>query len=115
MAECKAVWNGEVIAESKKCITTEGNLYFPPDAVKRNFIKPSERQYTCPWKGQAGYYNLVVDGKVNRDAAWYYFRTTRDAKALKNYVAFDKSLGVEVEGEPVAHIEPPEGHRLDTP
>lgn len=104
---CKAVWNGEIIAESDKCITTEGNLYFPPGSVKRKFLQPSERQYTCPWKGQAGYYNLSVKGKVNKDATWYYYRPSEAAKSIKDYVAFDKRLGVKVEGDATSKIDPP--------
>ncbi len=115
MVECKAIWNGEVIAESKKCLMTEGNLYFPANSVRKQHLRPSVRKYTCPWKGEAGYYDIVAGGQVNKDAAWYYFKTSKEAKALKNYVAFDKSLGIQVEGEAIANVEPPEGHRLDQP
>lgn len=104
---CKATWNGETIAESDKCIMTEGNLYFPPESVKREYLQPSERQYTCHWKGQAGYYDLAVKGKINKDAAWYYYEPSEAAKDLKDYVSFDKSLGVKVEGDAISRIDPP--------
>ncbi len=104
---CKATWNGAIIAESDKCITTEGNLYFPPDSVEREFLRPSARQYTCYWKGQAGYYDLMVKGKVNRDAAWYYYAPSEAAMAIKDYVAFDKGLGVKVGGDATSRIDPP--------
>ncbi|MDP2931847.1 MAG: DUF427 domain-containing protein [Chloroflexota bacterium] len=104
---CKATWNGEIIAASDRCITTEGNLYFPPDSVKREFVRPSSRRYTCFWKGEAGYYDLVVKGKVNKDAAWYYDKPSEAAKAIKDYVSFDRSLEVKVDGDAVSKIKPP--------
>ncbi len=104
---CKATWNGAIIAESDKCITTEGNLYFPPESVKREFLQPSKREYTCQWKGQAAYYDVVVKGKVNKDAAWYYYEPSEAAIDIKDYVSFDKSLGVKVEGDAVSKIDPP--------
>ncbi|MBI4267842.1 MAG: DUF427 domain-containing protein [Chloroflexi bacterium] len=97
--ECRATWNDETIAVSDKCILTEGNLYFPPDSVKHEFLRQSDKQYTCRWKGQAGYFDLVVNGKVNKDAAWYYYAPSEAAMSIKDYVAFDKSLGVKMEGE----------------
>jgi uncharacterized protein (DUF427 family) len=103
----KATWNGKVIAESDRCITTEGNLYFPPDSVKREYLRDSDRQYTCHWKGQAGYYDIVVDGKVNKDAAWYYYEPSEVAMSIKDYVAFDVDLGVSVEGTAAERLEQP--------
>jgi uncharacterized protein (DUF427 family) len=103
----KASWNGETIAESENCITTEGNLYFPPDSVKFEFLVPSETRYTCAWKGEAGYYDLAVNGKVLKDAAWYYYHTKNAAKSITNYVAFDKNLGVKIEGTASIKIEAP--------
>jgi len=91
----KAIWNNKVIAESSETIMVEGNHYFPPTAVKKEFFKESESHTTCPWKGQASYRTLVVDGKENKDAAWYYADPKYAAKKLKDYVAFWK--GVEVE------------------
>ena len=84
----KATWNGATLAESDKCIVIEGNQYFPLEAVKRDYLKPSDTHTTCPWKGLASYYSVEVDGKVNQDAAWYYPEPKDAAKEIKNYVAF---------------------------
>jgi uncharacterized protein (DUF427 family) len=91
----KAIWNGVVIAESDKPIVVEGNLYFPPESVKKQYFKESATHSTCPWKGEASYYDVAVEGKVNKDAAWYYPEPKPAAKHIKDYVAFWK--GVEVE------------------
>jgi uncharacterized protein (DUF427 family) len=84
----KATWNGVTLAESDKCIVIEGNQYFPPDAVQRDYFKASDTHTTCPWKGLASYYSVEVDGKVNQDAAWYYPAPKDAAKEIKDYVAF---------------------------
>ena len=65
----RALWNGTVLAESDRCEVVEGNQYFPLDAVKREYLKPSATHTTCPWKGVASYYDVVVNGETNRDAA----------------------------------------------
>ena len=91
----KAVWNDIVIAESEKTIVVEGNHYFPPDSVNREYLEDSTLQSTCPWKGQASYYSIRVDGKLNKDAAWYYPAPKPAAEQIKDYVAFWR--GVEVE------------------
>ena len=67
-----AIWNGAVLAESDKTIVVEGNYYFPPDSVNRDYVQKAGQHTTCPWKGQASYYNIEVDGQVNREAAWSY-------------------------------------------
>jgi uncharacterized protein (DUF427 family) len=103
----KAIWNGEVLAESDRGMFVEGNIYFPPDSVKKEFLKRSQTEYTCPWKGQAGYYDVVVKGKVNRDAAWFYYRPSEVATVIKDYVAFDTSLGVAVEGSAASRLDRP--------
>ena len=90
----KATWNGATIAESSKTEMVEGNHYFPPESVKREYLQNSDNHSTCPWKGQASYYSLVVDGKENRDAAWFYPSPKDAAKQIKDHVAFWK--GVEV-------------------
>lgn len=89
----KAVWNGHVLAESDQTIRIEGNHYFPPDSVNRDLFVPSNTHTTCPWKGEASYYNVVVDGETNEDAAWYYPEpkdgaTKRVGQDFANYVAF---------------------------
>ena len=89
-----ASWNGTVVAESDDIVTVEGNAYFPREAVREEFLRPSEMHTVCPWKGKASYYSLEVDGETNRDAAWYY-PTPKDAAAqIAGRVAFWR--GVEV-------------------
>ncbi len=97
----KATWNGQVIAEADKAdlIYIEGNWYFPPDSIKTDLYSPSDMHTVCPWKGQASYYNVNVDGKTNESAAWYYPEISQVAKDrvkkdFSNYVAFWN--GVEV-------------------
>lgn len=91
----KAKWNGRVIAESEKHEMVEGNVYFPPSSIKREYLSPSTQTTRCPWKGEAHYYNVVVDGKENKDAAWYYPNPSKAAMNIKDHVAFWR--GVEVE------------------
>ena len=91
----KATWNGVTLAESDKCIVIEGNQYFPPDAVQRDYFQTSDTHTTCPWKGLASYYSVEVDGKVNKDAAWYYPAPKDAAKEIKDYVAFWRGVTVE--------------------
>lgn len=83
-----ATWNGEVIAESDDTVVIEGNHYFPPDAVDRDRLAPSDRSTVCPWKGTASYYDVVVDGEVNEAAAWYYPDPADAAAEIKDHVAF---------------------------
>ena len=92
----KATWNGVVLAESDKCEVVEGNQYFPPDAVKREYFKESSTHTTCPWKGEASYYTIEVNGKENKDAAWYYPTPKDAAKQIKDYIAFWHGVQVEV-------------------
>ena len=91
----KAIWNGRVIAESDRTEVVEGNQYFPPDSIKQEFFKTSSTHTSCPWKGQASYYTVVVDGQENPDAAWYYPETKERANNIKGYVAFWKGVKVE--------------------
>jgi uncharacterized protein (DUF427 family) len=88
----KALWNGKVIAESQKTIVIEGNQYFPPESVKAEFLKPSNTQSVCPWKGTASYYSLAVDGQENTDAAWTYLEPKDAAKEIQGYLAFWKGV-----------------------
>jgi len=90
----KAIWNNEIIAESDKTISVEGNHYFPVEAVRKEFLKPSDKYNICPWKGTASYYTLLVNCEENKDAAWFYPYTKPVAKQIENYIAFWK--GVEV-------------------
>jgi uncharacterized protein (DUF427 family) len=91
----KAIWNGAVLAESQSCQSVEGNCYFPPDSLKKEYFVESKTTSVCGWKGTAQYYDLNVNGAVNKDAAWYYPETKEAANKIKGYVAFWK--GVEVE------------------
>lgn len=91
----KAIWNNEVIAESNDTIVVEGNHYFPPDTIKKEYFKPSDTHTTCPWKGLASYYTIEVNGSENPDAAWYYPKTKEAAKHIENYVAFWRGVKVD--------------------
>ncbi len=93
----KAIWKGKVLAESGKTHFVEGNFYFPPDSVHREYLKPSDTHTTCPWKGVASYYHIDVDGEINTDGAWYYPNPKPAAEQIKEYVAFWH--GVEVISE----------------
>ncbi len=91
----KAIWRGRVIAESDATRVVEGNHYFPPDALRREHLRASETHTTCSWKGVASYFDVVVDGAENRDAAWCYPEPKPAAAEIAGYVAFWR--GVEVE------------------
>ncbi|MCA9728547.1 MAG: DUF427 domain-containing protein [Candidatus Eisenbacteria bacterium] len=91
----RAVWNGVVVAESDRTEIVEGNHYFPADSIKRDYFKASDTHTTCPWKGLASYYTLVVDGKRNEDAAWFYPEPKDAAKQIRGHVAFWKGVTVE--------------------
>ena len=90
----QATWNGVVIARSDDIVTVEGNAYFPEEALKREYFKSSETHTTCPWKGVASYYDVVVNGQVNKDAAWYYPHPKDAAKSVADRVAFWKGVTV---------------------
>ena len=91
----KATWAGKTIADSNRCVMVEGNQYFPRDAVKTEFFKPSAHTSECPWKGTAHYYTLEVDGMINENAAWYYPQPKPAAAQIKDHVAFWKGVKVE--------------------
>lgn len=91
----KALWNGAVLAESNQFEVVEGNVYFPPEAVKREVLQPSATHTTCAWKGEASYYDVVVDGQVNKDAAWYYPEPKDAARNIRGHIAFWKGVRVE--------------------
>ncbi len=90
----EAFFNGSLIAKSDKTIVVEKNHYFPPSAIKKEFFKKSDEKSICPWKGEAAYYDVVVDGKTGEGSAWYYPEPKSIAEPIKNYVAFWR--GVEV-------------------
>jgi uncharacterized protein (DUF427 family) len=91
----KASWKGAVVAESDHVEIVENNVYFPPDAVKRELLRESATHTTCPWKGLASYYDVVVGDAVNKDAAWYYPAPSDAAKQITGYVAFWRGVAVE--------------------
>lgn len=89
-----AKWNGQVIAQSDNTVEVEGNQYFPMDSVNREYLTDSDMKSSCPWKGEASYYHLVVDGQTNEDAMWIYREPKENAKQIAGHVAFWR--GVEV-------------------
>jgi uncharacterized protein (DUF427 family) len=91
----RALWNGVTLAESNSTRVVEGNHYFPPDSVRRQYFRESGTHTTCPWKGTASYYDVVVDDKVNPDAAWYYASPLPAAQNIAGYIAFWKGVQVE--------------------
>lgn len=90
----KAVWNGQVIAESDQTVVVEGNHYFPPDSVCTEYFVASDTHTTCGWKGVASYYDVVVGDRTNKDAAWYYPAPKEAAKNVEGYVAFWRGVQV---------------------
>lgn len=91
----KAIWNGAIVAESDVFEVVEGNVYFPASAITRDYFQDSATHTTCPWKGVASYYNVVVNGQTNQDAAWFYPSPKDAAKQIKDHVAFWKGVSVE--------------------
>lgn len=90
----KAIWNNVVIADSPTTVVLEGNHYFPESSLNRDYVTFSNHRTSCPWKGQASYYSLLVNGELNADAAWYYPDPKRDAEEIKGYVAFYKGVQI---------------------
>jgi len=91
----RAIWNGAVVAESDKVEVVEGNIYFPPDKLKREYFRPSDTTTVCGWKGVASYYTLQVNGERNPDAAWYYADPKPAAAQIKDHIAFWHGVKVE--------------------
>lgn len=94
MAPMKATWSNVDLAESEQTVVVEGNHYFPPEAINKEYFQESSTHSTCPWKGEASYYNVVVNGQVNKDAAWYYPEPKAAAAEIKNHVAFWRGVKV---------------------
>ncbi len=90
----KATWNGQVIAESDDIVKVEGNAYFPIGSLQKDVLRDSGTHSECPWKGTASYYSLTVDGKENKDAAWFYPAPKEAAAEIKDRVAFWKGVTV---------------------
>jgi len=92
--EMKAIWNNQILAESDETIIIDGNHYFPPSSLQKDFINISETNTMCEWKGTAYYYTIAVNGQINIDAAWYYPDPKKEAKQITNYVAFWKDVEI---------------------
>lgn len=90
----KATWNGAVLADSDETVVVEGNHYFPPESLQREYFADSATHTVCGWKGTASYYNVTVGGEVNTDAAWYYPEPLPAAKQIAGYVAFWRGVDV---------------------
>ena len=91
----RALWQGQVIAESETWESVEGNVYFPPGAVNRSFLAPSATTTVCGWKGTAHYYSIEVGGARNADAAWYYSDPKPAAENIRDHIAFWRGVTVE--------------------
>lgn len=91
----RAMWHNTVLAESNDTVVVEGNHYFPPDSIRSEYLRESAKHTTCPWKGKASYYDVVVGDEVNKDAAWYYPEPKDAAKNIEGHVAFWKGVKVE--------------------
>ncbi len=91
----KAIWKDEVIAESQNTIMVEGNHYFPPQDVRKEYLVESDYRSTCPWKGEAYYYDILINGEKNENAAWYYPQPKEKALRIKDHVAFWKGVTIE--------------------
>ncbi|MDJ0774293.1 MAG: DUF427 domain-containing protein [Mastigocoleus sp. MO_167.B18] len=91
----KAIWNETLLAESNDTVVIDGNHYFPPESVDQQYFQESNTHTSCPWKGIANYYDIEVNGQINRDAAWFYPNAKEKAKHFEGYVAFWRGVKVE--------------------
>lgn len=98
----RAVFNGVVLAEAPRTVRIEGNHYFPPESLNREFFEDSPSKTLCPWKGLASYYTVRAGDEVAPDLAWYYPRPSPLARRIKNHVAFYGQVHIEGEREPKA-------------
>jgi uncharacterized protein (DUF427 family) len=90
----QAKWKGVILAQSDKTIEIEGNHYFPKESINQDYFKKTNTHTTCPWKGEASYYSIEVDGETNADAAWYYANPKSLASGIKDHVAFWRGVKV---------------------
>lgn len=90
----RATWNGAVLAESDETVVVEGNHYFPPESLNREYFAETETHTVCSWKGTADYFSINVDGKTNVDAAWTYPQPKPAAEEIAGYVAFWRGVSV---------------------
>jgi uncharacterized protein (DUF427 family) len=91
----RAIWNGIVVAQSNRTEIVEGNHYFPPEAIHKQYFRDSATHTECSWKGTASYFDLEVEGKTNKDAAWYYPKPSPEASKIAGYIAFWNGVQVE--------------------
>ena len=91
----KAIWNGTVLAQSDVTVVVDGNHYFPVDSIDERYFVESGKQTICPWKGVASYYSVVVDGKENGNAAWYYPQPSAAAVKIRGHVAFWRGVQIQ--------------------
>lgn len=91
----KAIWNGVVLADSTETEKVEGNHYFPKQAIRQQYFRESSKQTNCPWKGQANYYDIVIEDKVIPNGAWYYPDPKEAAKNIAGRLAFDRAVTVD--------------------
>lgn len=103
----RATWQGRTIAESDRTVLVEGNHYFPPSDVASDVLRPSATTSHCPWKGDASYYDVVVDGEANADAAWYYPEPLEAAEGVRDFVAFWRGVEVSGSNDDEPEIRPP--------
>ena len=92
----KAIWNGQVLAESDDTVIIEGNHYFPTESINKQFFQESDTNTICPWKGTASYLDVNIDGKINSDAAWYYPDPSKLTKGMEGRIAFGRGVEVTV-------------------
>jgi len=90
----KAIWNDTVIAQTERFETVDDNIYFPPETLDMRYFRPSETHTNCHWKGDASYYDIVVDGQINKDGAWFYPTTEPAARNITGYVAFWRGVKI---------------------
>ena len=90
----RAIWHDAVLAESDETRVVEGNHYFPPDSINLTYFQANDTHSTCSWKGRASYYDININGKINKDAAWYYPEPKEKAVEIRNYIAFWKGVDV---------------------
>jgi len=91
----KATYKNTILAETDKPVVVEGNKYFPPESVKKEYFKKSSKTYTCPWKGDAEYYDIEVNGEILKDVAWVYPNPKDEAKEIAGHFAFEPSVTIE--------------------
>ena len=96
----RATWNGLVLAETDRPVLLEGNVYFPPEDVRHEYLVKTRAWSVCPWKGLARYYTVAVGGQQNKNAAWYYPRPSPLARKIRNHVAFWNGVQVELATQP---------------